>query len=170
MATFRTCDGVVRRDFIKVGALAGLGLSLPEYLRRAAAGEVADAKGKSAIFVNLNGGPTHMDTFDLKPESPEEFRGEFKPIKTNVEGIEISEFPDLGQRYGVQAVPLTVINDKVAVPGMLPEEQFVDLVVKTAQGSEAATPRAAGPTNAVEPPPAPRVERGKERPSGLYIP
>jgi uncharacterized protein (DUF1501 family) len=92
MAITRTCDGVLRRDFIKVGTLAGLGLTLPEYLRRAAAGEVKDAaKGKSAIFVYLGGGPTHMDTFDLKPEAPEDYRGEFKPIKTNVDGIEISE-------------------------------------------------------------------------------
>jgi hypothetical protein len=92
MAITRTCDGVLRRDFIKVGTLAGLGLTLPEYLRRAAAGEVKDAaKGKSAIFVYLGGGPTHMDTFDLKPEAPEDYRGEFKPIKTNVDGMEISE-------------------------------------------------------------------------------
>jgi len=92
MATYRTCDGMVRRDFVKIGALAGLGLSLPEYLRRAAAGEVKpEAKGKSAIFIHLGGGPTHMDTFDLKPDSPEEFRGEFKPIKTNVAGMEFSE-------------------------------------------------------------------------------
>jgi hypothetical protein len=91
MATNRTCDGLVRRDFIKVGALTGLGLTLPDYLRRAAAGEIADAKGKSAIFIHLGGGPTHMDTFDLKPDAPDEFRGEFKPIKTNVNGVEISE-------------------------------------------------------------------------------
>jgi glutaredoxin-like protein len=86
------------------------------------------------------------------------------------EGIEVSEFPDLGERYGVQAVPLTVINDKVAVPGMIPEEQFVEIVVKTAEGAVGAAPEVTGPTNAVEAPAAPRVERGKERPSGLYIP
>ena len=86
------------------------------------------------------------------------------------EGIEVNEFPDLGDRYGVQAVPLTVINDKVAVPGMIAEDQFVELVVKAAEGSEIAPKGAPGPTNAVEPPQAPRVERGKERPSGLYIP
>jgi hypothetical protein len=82
---------MVRRDFIKIGALAGLGLSLPDYLRRAAAGELREATGKSAILIYLGGGPTHMDTFDMKPEAPEEFRGEFKPIKTNVDGIEFCE-------------------------------------------------------------------------------
>jgi hypothetical protein len=85
-----TCDGVRRRDFLKVGAI-GAGLSLSGYLRMAAAGEVKGAKATNAIFVNLTGGPSHMDTFDLKPNAPSEFRGQFNPIKTNVEGIEISE-------------------------------------------------------------------------------
>jgi hypothetical protein len=50
-----------------------------------------NAKGKAAIFINLNGGPSHMDTFDLKPDAPSEYRGEFNPIQTNVPGIAISE-------------------------------------------------------------------------------
>ena len=85
-----TCDGVRRRDFLKVGAI-GAGLSLSGYLRQAAAGEVKGAKATNAIFINLTGGPSHMDTFDLKPNAPSEFRGTFNPIKTNVEGVEISE-------------------------------------------------------------------------------
>jgi uncharacterized protein (DUF1501 family) len=98
MALNRYCDGVVRRDFLKAGVLSGLGLSLGSYFRAAAAGEVKEAKGKSAIFVYLGGGPTHMDTFDLKPDAPADFRGEFKPIKTNVPGMEICEhMPKLAQ-------------------------------------------------------------------------
>src|SRR5687768_992690 len=89
MATSRTCDGLARRDFLKVGAIGGL--SLAGYLRLAGAGEVQAAKAKSAIFVNLQGGPSHMDTFDLKPDAPAEFRGKFNPIDTNVPGIQISE-------------------------------------------------------------------------------
>jgi hypothetical protein len=97
MAVSRTCDGIKRRDFLKVGAI-GAGLSLSGYLRLASAGEVAGAKAKSAIFINLQGGPSHMDTFDLKPDAPAEYRGQFNPIKTNVEGIEISEhLPKLAQ-------------------------------------------------------------------------
>jgi uncharacterized protein DUF1501 len=97
MAFSLTCDGIKRRDFLKVGAI-GAGLSLSGYLRLAAAGEVAAAKAKSAIFINLTGGPSHMDTFDLKPNAPAEFRGQFNPIKTNVPGVEISEhLPKLAQ-------------------------------------------------------------------------
>jgi hypothetical protein len=92
MAIHQTCDGVRRRDFIKVGALAGTGLTLANYLRLAEAGEVNEAAvAKSAIFINLQGGPSHMDTFDLKPDAPSEYRGLFDPIKTNVDGVEISE-------------------------------------------------------------------------------
>jgi len=97
MATSLTCDGIKRRDFLKVGAI-GAGLSLSGYLRLAAAGEVTGAKAKSAIFINLTGGPSHMDTFDLKPDAPAEYRGQFNPIKTNVPGVEISEhLPKLAQ-------------------------------------------------------------------------
>lgn len=91
MAIHQYCDGVKRRDFLKAGALAGLGLNLAGYLRLAEAKAVRQAPGRSAIFVALRGGPTHMDTFDLKPESPSEYRGEFNPIQTNVPGVEISE-------------------------------------------------------------------------------
>jgi Protein of unknown function (DUF1501) len=97
MAISLTCDGVRRRDFLKVGAI-GTGLSLAGYLRLAAAGEVKGAKATSAIFINLTGGPSHMDTFDLKPNAPSEFRGTFNPIKTNVDGVEICEhLPKLAQ-------------------------------------------------------------------------
>ncbi len=92
MANHRNCDGVTRRDALRVGAIGATGLSLASYMQMADAGLVDEkAKTKSAIFVNLPGGPSHMDTFDLKPNAPKEFRGEFNPIKTNVPGIEISE-------------------------------------------------------------------------------
>ena len=70
--------------FCASARLAGIGLSLSGYLSMAEAGAVAEAKGKAAIFVRLGGGPSHMDTFDLKPDAPAEYRGEFKPINTNV--------------------------------------------------------------------------------------
>lgn len=93
------CDGVRRRDFLKAGAIGGAGITLGDYLRCAEAGEVAPAaKAKAGILIYLNGGPSHLDTFDLKPEAPDTHRGEFKPIKTNTPGVEISEhLPKLAQ-------------------------------------------------------------------------
>jgi uncharacterized protein (DUF1501 family) len=86
---YLNCDGIPRRDFLRIGAIAGLGLGLPKYLALAESGAVnGRAKGKAAIFVRLGGGPSHMDTFDLKPDT---HRGEFKEIPTNVPGIRICE-------------------------------------------------------------------------------
>ena len=98
MSFHKTCDGVGRRDFLKVGAIGATGLTTANWLRMAQAGEVKDRKAKAAIFINLEGGPSHMDTFDLKPEAPAEYRGEFNAIDTNVPGIQISEhLPKLAQ-------------------------------------------------------------------------
>ncbi len=92
MASFRNCDGMVRRDALKAGVLGFTGLSMAGYSQlQAANGVDPTAKGKSAIFVNLNGGPSHMDTFDLKPDAPSEYRGEFNPIQTCLPGVTISE-------------------------------------------------------------------------------
>ncbi|QDU40722.1 hypothetical protein Mal4_50820 [Maioricimonas rarisocia] len=92
MALHRTCDGLKRRDFLRVGALGVSGVTLGSFLRLSEAGQVAGAaKARSAIFINLPGGPSHMDTFDLKPNASDEYRGEFSPIQTKVPGIEISE-------------------------------------------------------------------------------
>ena len=92
MPLHRTCDGLKRRDFLKVGAIGATGLTLGSWLRAEETGGIREgAKARSAIFINLPGGPSHMDTFDLKPESGDEYRGEFNPIQTKVEGIEISE-------------------------------------------------------------------------------
>jgi hypothetical protein len=86
----RFCDGVNRRTFLKVGAF-GAGLSLAGMLR--AQGTTSAVK-KSAIMIYLPGGPSHMDMYDLKPDAPMEFKGEFKPIATNVPGVQICEhFP-----------------------------------------------------------------------------
>src|SRR5438045_8249583 len=91
----RFCDGVERRDFLRLGVfgLFGMGLSLPrilEHQARAAAGGRA-SKDVSLIFIFLHGGLSTLDAWDLKPEAPAEFRGEFKPIHTRMPGIQICE-------------------------------------------------------------------------------
>ncbi len=79
-----------RRSFLQLGALAVGGLTLPDYLRLRAATN-SSAPRKSVILIWQAGGPSHLDMYDLKPNAPAEIRGEFKPIDTNVPGIQISE-------------------------------------------------------------------------------
>src|SRR5437870_7315847 len=88
----RFCDGISRRSFLRAGGLAFGALALSDLLRLKAAGAVSPAgRGKSVIMICLGGGPSHIDTYDMKPEAPAEIRGEFQPIKTNVPGMELSE-------------------------------------------------------------------------------
>lgn len=92
----RFCDGMTRRSWLQIGGLALGGLSLPEILRAEAESAARpDAKSrrpiKGIIMVLLPGGPSHLDMYDLKPDAPVEIRGEFRPIATNVPGIEICE-------------------------------------------------------------------------------
>jgi hypothetical protein len=103
------CDGITRRSFLKIGAF-GAGLSLAEMLRlRAQAG--TSSKAKSAIMIYLPGGPSHIDMYDLKPDAPKEFRGEFKPIDTNVAGIQICEhFPLQARMMDKLAVIRSIVS------------------------------------------------------------
>ncbi|MFN9540928.1 MAG: DUF1501 domain-containing protein, partial [Planctomycetota bacterium] len=92
MRNYRQCNGMTRRQAIRVGALGAAGLTLGNYLQLAHAGEVRErGRATAAIFVELPGGPSHLDTFDLKPDAPTEIRGEFNPIATTVAGIQVSE-------------------------------------------------------------------------------
>jgi hypothetical protein len=88
---FSTCDGVRRRDFLKMGAVGGGALTLANFLRLQAAGAVRPSRAQAAIFISLQGGPSHVDTFDMKPEAPAEYRGSFSPIATQVPGLSICE-------------------------------------------------------------------------------
>ena len=91
MATHLFCDGIQRRDFLKIGALSGVGLGLSDYLSLAKANAATNTRARSAIYVRLAGGPSHMDTFDMKPDAPDTHRGEFREISTNVPGVRICE-------------------------------------------------------------------------------
>src|SRR5436309_294000 len=98
--SYRCCDGISRRSFLRAGFLGLAGLSLPDILRiRAQAAQAGrPVKDTAIILLWMGGGPSHLDMYDLKPEAPVEFRGEFKPIKTNVSGIEIGEHLPLSAR------------------------------------------------------------------------
>jgi Protein of unknown function (DUF1501) len=85
------CDGVSRRDFLRVGALGGLGLALPHLLQAEARAGRGKVRAKSVLLVFLGGGLSHHDSFDLKPEAPPEIRGKYKPIATSVPGLQIGE-------------------------------------------------------------------------------
>jgi len=89
----RACDGVTRREMLRIGGLGALGLSLPGLVARAFGGGVAPGFGgaKACVVIYLFGGPSQIDTFDLKPDAPTQFRGEFRPIATNVSGVQICE-------------------------------------------------------------------------------
>ncbi|MBU6295372.1 MAG: DUF1501 domain-containing protein [Planctomycetes bacterium] len=108
----RFCDGISRRDFVQVGAL-GASLTMADIMRQRAMGAVkaSGSKAKAAILIYLPGGPSHMDMYDLKPEAPKEFRGEFNPIATNVPGIQISEhFPMQAKMFDKLAVVRSLVS------------------------------------------------------------
>ncbi len=97
--------GPSRREILRLGALSGLGLTLPELAcLRAATGSEAPAaqyRHNACVFIFLFGGPSHIDLWDMKPEAPAEIRGEFRPIATSVPGIQLCEhLPRLAHTMG----------------------------------------------------------------------
>lgn len=89
----RACRGTLsRRDLLQVGSLAFCGLTLADLLRlKAGASSPPSGRPKSVIMIWLRGGPSHLDSYDMKPDAPAEIRGEFQPISTNIPGIQICE-------------------------------------------------------------------------------
>ncbi len=85
------CDGMSRRNFLRIGGLGWGGLSLAQLLASDARAASATKRPKSVIMIYLVGGPPHQDLFDLKPLAPSEIAGPWKPIATNVNGIEVCE-------------------------------------------------------------------------------
>ena len=99
------CDGVSRRDFIKIGGLAMGGIGLPQLLHAEARSGVRKSP-KSVIMIYMAGAPPHQDIFDLKMDAPLEYRGPYKPIGTNVAGIQISEHMPHCARIMDKLVPI----------------------------------------------------------------
>jgi uncharacterized protein (DUF1501 family) len=89
MRSFST--GVTRRSFLKAGFLGGLGLTLADYLALADGKRASRPRADACIFIHLQGGPSHLDTLDMKPEAPAAERGEFTPVQTRVTGLRVCE-------------------------------------------------------------------------------
>jgi hypothetical protein len=94
----RLCDGIQRRELLRLGGLAAAGLSLPELLAREARSSVT-ARARQCLLIYMEGGPSHIDLFDMKPDAPAEVRGELRPIATRVAGTHISELLPLLSRH-----------------------------------------------------------------------
>ena len=108
MTTHRNCEGITRRDCIKLGLGGLLAGGLVGALRGTAAAAVSPTRqAKACILIWMDGGPSHYETFDPKPDAPIEFRGQFDAIPTKVAGV----------RYSQHMKRLASIADRTADPG-----------------------------------------------------
>src|SRR3954470_14008657 len=130
-----TCDGVSRRELLRVGGAGLLGLSLSNILALEARGQAAPKGKKNAgfgtaknfIFIFLQGGPSHIDIWDPKPDAPDNIRGQFKPIPTKIPGTQVSEtMPLLAQQLdkatlirSVSYTPAGLFNHTAAIYQMV---------------------------------------------------
>lgn len=106
------CDGISRRGFLKIGGLGMGGLSMPQLLRAEAANGISGSN-KSIIMIYLPGGPPHQDMYDIKLDAPAEIRGEFRPVGTNVPGMQICEhLPRLAKLADKYAVIRSMVGAK----------------------------------------------------------
>jgi hypothetical protein len=106
----KLCDGVTRREVLRLGGLALVGLSLPELLARQAAAATGTG-AKSCILFFQEGGLAHQDSWDIKPDAPSEVRGPFKPIRTSTGGIICEHMPELAKLAHRYAVVRSVTHD-----------------------------------------------------------
>src|SRR5437016_1111797 len=148
----RFCDGISRRSFLRAGGLALGGMALTDLLRLRAEGAVVPkGKGKSVIMICLGGGPSHIDMYDMKPEAPAEIRGEFRPIKTNVPGMQISELlpqqAKIADKFAVvrSATWEEPDHQRIEIFTGFPKRQrrpsFGSYVSRLAQGRDGALPK-----------------------------
>src|SRR5688572_1955793 len=110
------CDGMTRRDFLHAGAVAGTGISLAAMAQLEAEGAVRKGKDVNCIMIFMLGGPSQLDCWDMKPDAPAEIRGPYRPIETNVSGIQISEiFPRMARHADKYALVRSVYHTAAAV-------------------------------------------------------
>src|SRR5687767_15778588 len=121
----RFCDGITRREALTVGAstVLGAGLTLPNLLaaeeRRSASGQRTGV-AKNVIVIYLHGGAPTQDMWDLKPAAPVEIRGEFKPIPTNVPGVQICEHLPQTAKWAQRMAIVRSVNHRAGCHNTLP--------------------------------------------------
>lgn len=112
----QTCDGMTRRDFVQVGTLGAMGLSISEWNRLQAVGAVDPQSDVNGIMIFNLGAPSQLDTWDMKPQAPAEIRGPFQPIATNAPGVTISElFPGMARHADKIAFLRSIYHTAAAV-------------------------------------------------------
>src|SRR2546426_2918214 len=112
MGSVHALDRLPRRAFLKVGGLGLVGLSLPHLLQAEMSRQARPARAKSCILFFMEGGPAHQDLWDMKPEAPLEYRGEFKPISTSAPGVQVCEhLPLLAREMHRVALVRSVSHD-----------------------------------------------------------
>ena len=111
----RLCDGITRREALRVGGLSLFaGMSLPRLLQASGAAPSRSGTARSVVLFNLLGGPSHMDMFDMKPDAPVEIRGEFRPIRTSLPGLDICEHLPRTARWMHRAALVRTVRSAVA--------------------------------------------------------
>jgi hypothetical protein len=106
--SYRLCDGLTRRELLRVGGLGLFGLSVPDLTAaRAEQGRRSTGRGRACILLYLSGGPPQHETWDPKPDAPAEIRGDFRPIASSMPGLQVGE---LMPRLAAQAHRWSVLR------------------------------------------------------------
>jgi hypothetical protein len=164
----RCCDGITRRETLKAGALSALGgFGLAEFLQAGEYGHTFPGKAKSVILLYLLGGAATQDMFDLKPDAPDEVRGEFKPIPTSASGVEICEHLPLMSRWMHKAAIVRSVNHKAGCHNTLPSYTGYEVMVQDNTTTKDSYPPSMGSVCELL-----RQRRGKpsEFPDYVYMP
>lgn len=142
----RLCDGLTRRETLKAGVLSLLGgaFNLPSLLALEESNRVRTAKAKSVILLYLLGGAPTQDMYDLKPDAPEKIRGEFKPIDTNVPGIQVGELLPMSAQWMHKTAIVRSVNHKAGCHNPLPSYTGYEIAVSDNTSTKDSYPPSMG--------------------------
>jgi hypothetical protein len=180
----KCCDGLTRRETLKAGALTVLGgLTLTDLLRaeEAAGPKAKPGKAKNVIVLYLLGGAATQDMWDMKPDAPAEVRGEFKPVATNVPGINICELMPQMTKWMHKAAIVRSVNHKAGCHNTLPSYTALEEAISNNTSTKDSYPPSMGSVceylqeNGAMPPPLPRgslagQQVNNELPAYVYMP